>query len=63
MDAPPRRWIIIQILVVSGDGTLLNQVPFDGSRQRAENWAEIYRTACLDEGMDADFSFRFINEG
>ena len=53
---------MIQILVVGSDGSLLNQIPFEGSRQRAENWAEIYRAACLEKGMDADFSFRFISE-
>lgn len=55
---------ITQILVLSTapmlEGTLLNQIPHPGDRQEAKIWAEQYRAACLDKGMDTDFEFRFI---
>ena len=51
----------MHILVIGSDGTLLNQIPFEGgSRFEAEIWAKLYRDECRERGMDTDFSFRFI---
>jgi len=67
MDAK-KEMSILQILILRGEdcglhsGTLLNQIPFDGTRREAEIWVEDYRTECLCTGTYTNFDVRYITD-